>query len=153
MRRLFYHVYWILKYVHQFFIIIIHMSRSKLEDAFTLLIITFPLSYYIQAKIVDSVLSLCRTAVLDTRPASENTSALCLLRRGPVAVINAACLKSLKFVVRLPLWNLSFKETTVSSRSEWFSIVWSIRDRDVACSISQRQCSGGKCILIFPPSA
>ena len=68
-----------------------------------------------QAKIVDSVLSLYRTTLLDTRWVSENTAALCLLRRCPVAVINAPYLKNLKFVVSPPPWNFSFKETTVSS--------------------------------------
>ena len=93
---------------------------------------------------MDSVSSLCRTTLLDTRRVSKNTASLCLLKRGPVAVINAAFLKNYEFVVSPQPWNFSFKETTVSSRSEWCSIVWSIRDRDVACSISQRQGSNSE---------
>ena len=74
---------------------------------------------------------------------------------GPGAMVKAACLGSRRSRVRLSLWHLVFKETTIffHAHSERFNIVRGFRDhREVTCSASDCQdsnpVSGGQCQLI-----
>ena len=72
----------------------------------------------------------------------------------PGAVVKAACLESRKSRVRAPLWPQSVKETKCffSADPQLFNIVKSLRDRDVACLVSDRQGSNFKfmqCHLIY----
>ena len=55
---------------------------------------------------------------------------------GPGAVVKTACLGSRRSWVRAPLWHSSFKETICSLVEIQY---WSLRDREVACSPSDRQ--------------
>ena len=55
------------------------------------------------------------------------------------AVVKAACLKSQISRVRAPLWPSSFKETKCVFPAHSFNIVGSLRDREVACSASDRE--------------
>ena len=60
---------------------------------------------------------------------------------GPGAVVKAACLESRRSRGRTPLWLSSFKETkcVFTAHSWWFNIAGNLRDREVACSASDRQ--------------
>ena len=60
---------------------------------------------------------------------------------GPAAVVKPACLENRRLWARSPLWHSSFKETKCffPAHSWWFNIVESLRDREVACSASDRQ--------------
>ena len=58
---------------------------------------------------------------------------------GPGAVVKDASLESRGSRVRPPLWHSVFKET-IPSYSYRFSIVRSLRDRDVACLASNFEC-------------
>ena len=67
----------------------------------------------------------------------------CSWRSGgaPGAVVTVACLESRRLQARAPLWHSSFKETKClfSAHSWRFNIVGSLRDREVASSVSDRR--------------
>ena len=76
-------------------------------------------------------------------------------------MVKTACLESRRSRVRAPLWYSSSKETSfLSAHSQRFNSVESLRDREVACSASDRQGSNNESCLegsvisfILPPSA
>ena len=62
------------------------------------------------------------------------------------AEVKAACLESRRLRGRTPLWLSSFKETkcVFPAHSWWVNIVGNLRDREVACSASDRQGSNSE---------
>ena len=78
-------------------------------------------------------------SVMTTRSGQENN--VIRFNGDYCTVVKAACLESRRSRVQTPLWPSSFKETKCffSAHSQRLNIVGSLRDREIACSASDRQ--------------